>query len=138
MRLEEYRAALMSNTNNWGAMPPADQVLPSTSLTCDICASTTTMERTVITPSRKGPNKVLSCEGWNIQSLLSNNKNFHHVPRISASAPDLSQFIAANYDNKGVPLVIEGFDLLDGWRHDCFTLDWFRDNSDVKGAFGCY
>lgn len=136
-RLEEHRAALMRNDPYWGQLPSADQTLPSASAgNCDLCASSsTTMDRTIVRPPPKGPDKVLSCKGWTLESLLNNNKNFHPAPRISASATDLVQIITDSYENKGIPLVVQGCDRLTGWRGDLFTVDWFRDNSDVKGAF---
>ena len=62
---------------------------------------------------------------WTLDGLLSIGTNFVPVTRVSASLPQekLSEIIS-HHEHKGIPLIIEGWHLREGWDSDLLSPDW--------------
>ena len=71
---------------------------------------------------------MISTKGWTLDSLINRSINFHRVPRVSALSGSLPQYIN-DYENSGVPLVIEDCHRHPNWSEDEFTLDSFASAS---------
>jgi hypothetical protein len=84
------------------------------------------------------PASVLTTRGWNLNELVSTHPNFRHVLRIHASASP-GELLAAieEHERTGVPLVIAGFQTLDSWPADNFSLETLQRYPEHEGAWIC-
>ena len=74
-----------------------------------------------------------STKGWTLDGIIEEGDNFHHVERVSATAPDLLDKIKKSEAN-GVPLVIEGFHKHPKWPQHMFTIDQFVETYEGNGT----
>lgn len=74
-----------------------------------------------------------STKGWILDEIIEEGDNFHHVERVSATAPDLLDKIK-KYETNGVPLVIEGFHKHSKWPQRMFTIDEFVETYEGNGT----
>ncbi|KAF4603831.1 hypothetical protein EYR40_001003 [Pleurotus pulmonarius] len=65
----------------------------------------------------------VTCKDWDINSIVSDNSNFFHLRRVSASSPDVDAHIQ-QFEEDGIPLIIEGFHR--GEWPDVFDAEWLR------------
>ncbi|KAF8212090.1 hypothetical protein K438DRAFT_1567794 [Mycena galopus ATCC 62051] len=72
----------------------------------------------------------LTCKDWSRDWLLSQSKNFEHVPRVrwSANKSVADQIKHHEATNPGVPLVVEGLHKHSKWPTSKFTPKWFQAN----------
>ncbi|KAG9226124.1 hypothetical protein CCMSSC00406_0005035 [Pleurotus cornucopiae] len=65
----------------------------------------------------------VTCKDWDINSIVSDNSNFFHLRRVSASSPDVDAHIK-QFEEDGIPLIIEGFH--HGHWPNIFDAEWLR------------
>jgi hypothetical protein len=62
---------------------------------------------------------------WTLDGLLSIGTNFAPATRVSASLPqDKLSEIISHHEHKGMPLIIEGWHLKQGWDSELLSPDW--------------
>lgn len=62
---------------------------------------------------------------WTLDSLLSIATNFAPVARVSASLPrEKLADIISHHEHKGIPLIVEGWHLKEGWDSELLSPDW--------------
>ncbi|CAK5277382.1 unnamed protein product [Mycena citricolor] len=71
--------------------------------------------------------RTFSCDGWTLDNLIADHRNFRHIPRIQATASASKSIYQQIQDEKletdGKPFVVEGLHRLPGWSQD-FTPEW--------------
>lgn len=80
------------------------------------------------------PSKPTTAE-WTFSSLLSVSSNFKPVDRVSASASaeEISKLVA-DYEHRGIPLILEGWHLKEGWKSEIHTPHWLAEKF-VEGMY---
>ncbi len=73
----------------------------------------------------------VTCKDWDINSIVSDNSNFFHLRRVSASSPDVDAHIQ-QFEEDGIPLIIEGFHR--GEWPDVFDAEWLRSHGPQSGS----
>jgi len=62
---------------------------------------------------------------WTLDGLLSIGTNFVPVTRVSASlSPENLLDIISHHEHKGLPLIVEGWHLKEGWDSELMSPDW--------------
>jgi hypothetical protein len=84
---------------------------------------------TMNTTSGAGRSRI-STEGWTLESLVMLSENFHPIERVKATGPheDIQRAII-QYEEEGIPMIIEGWQEHEKWPKDLFTLDFFREHT---------
>ncbi|KAI0082655.1 hypothetical protein K474DRAFT_1681082 [Panus rudis PR-1116 ss-1] len=69
----------------------------------------------------------LSTEEWTLKKLLQAGNNLKEVTRISACSAHLPDVIL-DYEMRGEPLIIEGWQRHERWPEQLFSVDWLLEN----------
>lgn len=65
---------------------------------------------------------------WQFESILGVSPNFKPVPRVSASeSTEVISKAIADYEHKGIPLILEGWHLKAGWKSEIHTPRWLAE-----------
>ncbi|KAF8911972.1 hypothetical protein CPB84DRAFT_1700931, partial [Gymnopilus junonius] len=70
------------------------------------------------------PIAMTSTIGWTLDALLGHSPNFIATKRISAASEDLAK-ILQDYERRGEPLVVEGYQSHPKWPRELFTMENF-------------
>jgi hypothetical protein len=129
MPFEDRRKALMNGEQSFprfgaqGTMsaasaPPPLPPPPATSMVHLETASATS----TTTPTNVSPPPV----DWEIDTLVKSSSNFDPVPRVSASLPpDVLLSEVRWHEEKGIPLIIEGWHERPNWNQTLFSMEGF-------------
>ncbi|KAJ3503771.1 hypothetical protein NLJ89_g8285 [Agrocybe chaxingu] len=71
---------------------------------------------------------MISTDGWSLDGLLAQGKNFRHIRRVRAASSRLSE-ILKDHEQNGIPLVVEGLHEHRKWKNDMFTMECFERES---------
>jgi hypothetical protein len=78
-------------------------------------------------------------KGWSLDGLLDSGPRFKRVPRISATSGLNELFLkVVEHENKGIPLIIEGWQDRPEWPRNLFDLDWLKETHGSQGTLGCH
>lgn len=81
---------------------------------------------------------LLTTKGWSLDGLLASGPRFKRVPRISATSGLNELFLKiVEHENKGIPLIIEGWQDRPEWPQNLFDLDWLKETHGSQGTSGC-
>ncbi|KAJ7632753.1 hypothetical protein FB45DRAFT_1026885 [Roridomyces roridus] len=88
------------------------------------------MNQPLLRPVNASPLPIHSCQGWSLESLLSQSNNFEPVPRVSWSPTETTEAQIRRHEraNPGVPLVVDGLHRHPKWMKEKFTPAWFERN----------
>lgn len=81
-----------------------------------------------------GPDLHMDNKNWNIEDLLAFAENFEDAPRVDISTMQDSEIekLVQDHEERGIPVVLEGWHLRDGWQQALFTPEWLKKPENVS------
>jgi hypothetical protein len=72
----------------------------------------------------------VSTRGWTLENILARSANFYAVPskNVEHLAADEIEFAVRDFEESGIPLLMQNWHKRPGWNPNLFSPLWLRDN----------
>jgi hypothetical protein len=72
----------------------------------------------------------VSTRGWTLEDILAQSANFYAVPakNVEHLAADEIEFSVRDFEESGIPLLMQNWHKRPGWNPTLFSPSWLHDN----------